>query len=50
VVEYRLRNYWILVRGHRGGDKACLLALELLAHGTGPEAVAAARYCAKTAA
>jgi hypothetical protein len=50
VVDYTLRDFWILVRGHRDGDEACLLALELLAYETGPAAAAAARYCSKHAA
>jgi hypothetical protein len=50
VVDDTLRDYWILVRGHRDGDRACLLALELLAFQTGPVGAAAARYCKKHAA
>jgi len=50
LVDHSLRDYWILVCGHRKGDASCLLALELMAYGTGPGAVAAARYCNKSAA
>jgi len=50
LVDHSFRDYWILVRGHRKGDSACLLALELMAYATGPAAIAAARYCKKFAA
>lgn len=50
MVDYSLRDYWILVRGHRDGDESCLLALKLLAHEAGPLAAAAARYCKNHAA
>jgi len=50
LVDPSLRDYWILVRGHRQGDASCLLALELMAYGKGPGAIAAARYCKRSAA
>ena len=50
LVNNSLRDYWILVRGHRQGDQSCLLALQLMAHCEGPAAMAAARYCKKSAA